>query len=164
MHLFPIFHSCYWSLKLLSSPLIHYLQPLSFKVDPRHFLLGSLHGNPHLLPFPSKPDNVWLLSISCLSPPETTLQVQPRSKPHPLSSLSSRWHLSRVHLSHFTCPSICVKSLQSCPTLSDPMDCSPPGSSVHGDSLSKNTGVDCHTFLQEIFPTQRLNPSVLCVC
>ena len=25
-----------------------------------------------------------------------------------------------------------AKSLQSCPTLSDPMDCSPPGSSVHG--------------------------------
>ena len=25
-----------------------------------------------------------------------------------------------------------VKSLQSCPTLSDTMDCSPPGSSVHG--------------------------------
>ena len=24
------------------------------------------------------------------------------------------------------------KSLQSCPTLCDPMDCSPPGSSVHG--------------------------------
>ena len=29
---------------------------------------------------------------------------------------------------------LCVlaKSLQSCPTLCDPMDCSPPGSSVHG--------------------------------
>ena len=25
-----------------------------------------------------------------------------------------------------------AESLQSCPTLSDPMDCSPPGSSVHG--------------------------------
>ena len=25
-----------------------------------------------------------------------------------------------------------AKSLQSCPTLSDPMDCSSPGSSVHG--------------------------------
>ena len=25
-----------------------------------------------------------------------------------------------------------AKLLQSCPTLSDPMDCSPPGSSVHG--------------------------------
>ena len=25
-----------------------------------------------------------------------------------------------------------AKSLQSCPTLCDPVDCSPPGSSVHG--------------------------------
>jgi len=25
-----------------------------------------------------------------------------------------------------------AKSLQSCPTLSDPIDCSPPGSSIHG--------------------------------
>ena len=25
-----------------------------------------------------------------------------------------------------------LKSLQSCPTLCDPMDCSPPGFSVHG--------------------------------
>ena len=25
-----------------------------------------------------------------------------------------------------------AKSLQSCPTLYDPMDCSPPGSPVHG--------------------------------
>ena len=25
-----------------------------------------------------------------------------------------------------------AKSLQSCPTLRDPMDCSPPGSSAHG--------------------------------
>ena len=27
---------------------------------------------------------------------------------------------------------VCAKSLQSCPALCDPMDCSPPGSSVHG--------------------------------
>ena len=27
---------------------------------------------------------------------------------------------------------MCAKSIQSCPTLCDPMDCSPPGSSVHG--------------------------------
>ena len=25
-----------------------------------------------------------------------------------------------------------AKSLQSCPTFSEPMDCSPPGSSIHG--------------------------------
>ena len=30
---------------------------------------------------------------------------------------------------------------QLCPTLCDSMDCSPPGSSVHGDSPGKNTGV-----------------------
>ena len=39
-------------------------------------------------------------------------------------------------------------SLQSCTTLCDSMDCSPPGSSVHGDSLGKNTAVGCHTLLQ----------------
>ena len=33
---------------------------------------------------------------------------------------------------------------QSCLTLWDPMDCSPPGSSVHGDSPGKNTEEGCH--------------------
>ena len=33
---------------------------------------------------------------------------------------------------------------QSCLTLCDPMNCSPPGSSVCGDSPGKNTGVGCH--------------------
>ena len=37
---------------------------------------------------------------------------------------------------------------QSCPALCDPMDCSPPGSSVHWDSPGKNTGVGCHALLQ----------------
>ena len=36
---------------------------------------------------------------------------------------------------------------QSCPTLSDPMDCSPPGSSVHGIFPGKSTGVGCHCLL-----------------
>ena len=43
---------------------------------------------------------------------------------------------------------------ESCQTLCNPMDCSPPGSSVHGDSPGKNTGVVCHSLLQGIFPTQ----------
>ena len=51
---------------------------------------------------------------------------------------------------------------QLCLTLCDAMDCSPPGSSVHGDSPGKNTGVDCHAFLQGIFPTQGSNPGLLC--
>ena len=50
---------------------------------------------------------------------------------------------------------------QSCPTFCNPMDCSPPGSSVHGDSPGKHTGVDCHALLQRIFPTQGSNPGFL---
>ena len=46
---------------------------------------------------------------------------------------------------------------QSCLTLCDPMDCSLPGSSVHGIFPGKNIGVGCHFLLQEIFPTQGLN-------
>jgi len=38
------------------------------------------------------------------------------------------------------------------------MDCSLPGSSVHGDSPGKNTGVGCHALFQGIFPTQGSNP------
>ena len=30
------------------------------------------------------------------------------------------------------CVCVCLQLLQSCPTLCDPMNCSPPGSSVHG--------------------------------
>ena len=40
--------------------------------------------------------------------------------------------------------------------------CSPSGSSVHGDSPGKNTGVGCHTLvLQGIFQTQGSNPGLL---
>ena len=53
----------------------------------------------------------------------------------------------------------CCSVTQSCPTLCDLMDCSPPGSSIHGDSPGKNTGVGCHA-LQGIFPTQGSNPGL----
>ena len=38
---------------------------------------------------------------------------------------------------------------QSCPTCCDPMDCSLPGSSVHGGSAGQNTGEGCHALLKE---------------
>ena len=56
---------------------------------------------------------------------------------------------------------VSAQLLQSCPTLCDPMDCSLPGPSVHGDSLGKNTGVGYHALLQGIFPTWGLNLSLL---
>ena len=53
-----------------------------------------------------------------------------------------------------------VLAAWSYPTFCDPMDCSPPGFSVHGDSPGKNTGVGCHALLQGIFPTQGSNPGL----
>ena len=49
---------------------------------------------------------------------------------------------------------------QSCPTLCNPVDCSPPGSSLHGDSPGQNTGVGSRRLLQWIFPTQGSNPDL----
>ena len=45
-----------------------------------------------------------------------------------------------------------AQSLELCLTFYNPMDCSLPGSSVHGHSPGKNTGVGCHALLQGIFP------------
>ena len=45
---------------------------------------------------------------------------------------------------------VCIRLVtQSCPTLCDPVDKSPPGFSVHGGG--------CHVLLQGIFPTQGSN-------
>ena len=54
---------------------------------------------------------------------------------------------------------LCIVA-QSCPTLYDPTDCSPPGFSVRGDSSGKYTGMGCHALLQGIFPTQGLDPGL----
>ena len=58
---------------------------------------------------------------------------------------------------YLQCPVLCLVA-QSCPILCNPMDCSPPGSSVHRGSPGKHTGVGCHALLQGIFLTQGLNP------
>ena len=52
-----------------------------------------------------------------------------------------------------------VKALvaQLCLALCNLVDCSLPGSSVHG----KNTGVGCHGLRLGIFPTQGSNPGLL---
>ena len=51
--------------------------------------------------------------------------------------------------------------VQWCLTLCDPMDCSPPGSSVHANSPGEHTRVGCYTLLQGIFPTQGWKPGLL---
>ena len=49
-----------------------------------------------------------------------------------------------------------AKSLQSCLTLCNPMDCSPSRPLCLWDSPDKNTGMGCCFLLQGIFPTSRL--------
>ena len=48
-----------------------------------------------------------------------------------------------------------------CPALCNPMDYGLPGSSAHGISSGKNTGVSCQFILQRILPTQGSNPGFL---
>ena len=57
-----------------------------------------------------------------------------------------------------------AESLQLCPTLCNPMNCSPPDSCVHGDSPGKNTGVDHRAFLREIFPVGASGKELACQC
>ena len=57
----------------------------------------------------------------------------------------------------FSCVIVCALVAQSCLTLCDPMNCSPPASSVHG---ILQAGMGCH-FLQGIFPSQGSNPHLL---
>ena len=56
----------------------------------------------------------------------------------------------------------CVLVLQSCQTLCNAMDCSPPGSPVHGIFQARILEwVTYHALLQGIFPIQGSNPSLL---
>ena len=130
----------------------------------------------------------WLQEAGCVmlpsplppisTPSARTLSLAP-SSPFLLASWPSRtWNqlssaavLSRHHLLNRLCTS-CFKFylfnhilsahvLQSCLILWDPVDCSSLGSSVHGDSPGKNTGVGCHALLQGIILTQGSNLHLL---
>ena len=68
---------------------------------------------------------------------------------------TTRYHFIPLRMTVYVC---LVTRLSL--TLCDPMDCNPPGSSVHGDSPGKNIGVSCHALLQGIFPTQVWNPGL----
>ena len=55
----------------------------------------------------------------------------------------------------------CCLATKLCLTLCDPIDCSPPCSSIHKIFQGKNTGVDCHFLLQRIFLNHGLNLSCI---
>ena len=91
------------------------------------------------------------------------VSIWPMGKPHLCPRELWRCRLLPAQPSLLALPSCAVLSSQLCLTLCDPIDCSPPGSSVLGDSPGKNTGVSCHAFLQGIFLTQGSNPCLLCL-
>ena len=70
------------------------------------------------------------------------------------------WELVETDGNHVYMPCVLCLVARSCSALCDPMDCSLPGSSVHGDSPGKTTRVGCHAFLQGIFSTQGLIPGL----
>ena len=51
-----------------------------------------------------------------------------------------------------------AQPLQPCLTLCNPVDCGLPGSSIHGDSPGKDTGVGCHFLLQGHLPDPGIEP------
>ena len=74
------------------------------------------------------------------------------------------WVTDRSSLAQQT---VCVnarvhaKSLQSCPTLCSPMDCSPPGSPVHGILQARILEWVAVPSSKGLFPTQGLNPRLV---
>ena len=86
----------------------------------------------------------------------------PGSRPSPdlksAAALILDFQPSEQH-NNSTCSTYCCCCLvaKTCPTVCDPTDCSPPGSSVHGISPGKKMGVACHFLLQGIFPVQGSN-------
>ena len=71
-----------------------------------------------------------------------------------------RQHIKKKRHHFFDNGAMLCLVAQLCPTLCNPVDCSPSGSSVHGDSPGKNAEVGCHALLLGIFPTNRSNPGL----
>ena len=67
-----------------------------------------------------------------------------------------------LHSPNKLCVFVCSVA-QSCLTLFNPMDCSPPGSSFHGISQARILKWVAIFLLQGIFPTQGSNPCLLCL-
>ena len=112
-----------------------------------------------------KPESASMANFPCASvinPPLLLDHKKSRRgvmRKHPLPSITQ---IATSSVLYFQADlTACVHLVtQSCPTCCDPLDHSPPGSSVQGDSPHKNTGVGGHALLQGIFPTQELNPGL----
>ena len=103
-------------------------------------------------------ENIWAQKSP---PPDPYCEPQQHvlSSSDPISHWASLSIHTHKHTHTHTHTHLCLVT-QLCPTLCDPMDCSPPGSFVQGDSPGKNTGVGCHALLRGILQTQGSNPGL----
>ena len=92
--------------------------------------------------------DLWILIPSGVILKHSSLKKIPLTE-EPLGSYCPWGCKSRTGLSTHSNRTLTVLCLvtQFCPTLCDPMNCSLPGSTVHGDSPGKDAGVSCHAFL-----------------
>ena len=108
----------------------------------------------------------WPCSWGCA---ESLLSHKEESHIPPFFSLTFRQQLKDARLlgsSFYSMQKytyLCAKSLQSCLSLCNPVDCMPSRLLFSWDSLDKNTGVVCHALLQGIFLFQASNPRLLCL-
>ena len=89
------------------------------------------------------------------------------SQRHPLRmgrEVAFSFYLCFRFLLIYLCVCVRVKSLQSCPTLCNPTNCSPPAASVHGISQARILKQIAISFSRGISPTRGSNPGLLVSC
>ena len=97
------------------------------------------------------------LSMGCLGFPTAWWLVSRRTRCKCMAFYALASEVTWCHFQPIA-SAVVVKSLSRVRLL---VDCSPPGSSVHGIPQGRNTGVDFHSLLQGIFLTQGSNPDLL---
>ena len=123
--------------------------------------VGKMHRTPG-----GCPDPTWMsqFTLGEAAQPKVKRTHSEASPPGLNPDFSTYWLCSLRSFKSVLCMSVSFPvhaRMQTCLILCDPIDCSPPGSSVHGDSPGKNTGVGCHALLQRNFLTHILNPGLL---
>ena len=95
----------------------------------------------------TRAENQAVLKVMVLSGREAALEVQ---SPPPLET--TRGTLAPPCGGTDDRKRVCVMVARSCLPVCEPTDCSPPGSSAHGDSPDKKTAVGHHALLQRDLP------------
>ena len=124
--------------------------------------ISGLGLPPHLLLLMCTPLQSTVLSLLWESSPMTMpgrLAPPITSHSQACPQLVNAWEEKAVQqLSYLQWEMYVCSVAKSYLDLCDPIDYSPPGSSIHGNFLGKNIGKGCHFLFQEIFPIQGSNP------